>query len=275
MLDEISQRFKLAIRGFLPKTGLCLSSPIILLLFSYNNEALSANVLGIQVGEKYEYDDNLLKMPNERGENIYSDYSWSQNIVFGIDKLYRRQRFMISADFEKVTFRRLSRLNYIGHNTDASWLWQLGNDLTGVIGNSDVLQLPSYADIDTDQRNLKKTTSTYATAVWSLHPKVTATARYRKYKYEYELLNQQYNNHDEYYREVEVKYISRSGSTIGIEVRRLSAENFPQLRGILFPDQENFRQTDVRLLLEKQVSTPYWEAHLARSNIDKLKLTVD
>jgi hypothetical protein len=251
MLNDISQCLRLAIRGVVPKTGLCLSFPIILPLLLYNNEALSANVLGLEVGEKYEYDDNLLKMPNERGEkNIQSDYSWSQNIVFGIDKQYSRQRFVIVADFERVTFRRLSKLSYIGHNTDLSWLWQSGNDLTGVVGTSDVLQLPSYADVDTDQRNLRKTTSTYATAVWTLHPKVIATARYRKNKYEYELLSQQYNNHDEYYRGIELEYISRSGSTIGIEVRRLSAKNFPQLGGMLAPGQENFKQTDVRLRID-------------------------
>jgi hypothetical protein len=249
MLDEINKCFKPAIRGILPKRCLCRSFTIIIPLFFYSKEATSATPISIQVNAKYEYDDNLFKMSDERVKqnDIRSDYSWSQVIFLGFDKTYSRQRVQVLANIEKVKFNRFTNLNYVGHKTDINWLWQLGNYVDGTIGISNTLQLPSYADVDSDQRNLKKTKNTNTSVAWHPHPDLIATARYRKDTYDYELLSQQYNNHDENIREIELQYIFPRNSTIGFQIRRLKAENFPRLQNFFESDQKNFTQTDFKL----------------------------
>jgi hypothetical protein len=217
--------------------------------FGVTNSARSDNSFTARVNTKYAYDDNIFRLPDDDPtyQIIHSDSSWSNELVFGIDRTYSRQRFKILSSIEKVKFNRYQNLDHVGHDLDAKWIWQIGNRLTGELDIRETLQLPPYTDVNTIQRNMKKARSSYVSATWQFYPDFNINTNYRQFRYQYELLSQQYNNHDEKYREIGIEYKRLSGSSIGLQARALEATNFPQPGATSSIDKESYTQNDLKL----------------------------
>lgn len=220
-----------------------------IILYVVTNSARSENSLTAHVNTKYAYDNNIFRLPDDEPtyQIVRSDSSWSNELVLAIDRTYSRQRFKILSSIEKVRFNRYQNLDHIGHDFDAKWIWQVGSRLNGELDIRETLQLPSYTDVNTIQRNMKKTRSGYVSATWHFFPKFSINTNFRQFRYQYELLSQQYNNHDEKYREIGIEYKRLSGSSIGLQARMLEANNFPQLGATPFIDRESYTQNDLKL----------------------------
>jgi exopolysaccharide biosynthesis operon protein EpsL len=95
------------------------------------------------VEEKVTHDDNVFRVPNSAGPQADTYYTTSLGLNFDIP--ISRQRFQAGYAWNAIRFNRLTDLDFDGHDTRATWLWQLGNDLSGQIGYAENLALAPFA----------------------------------------------------------------------------------------------------------------------------------
>jgi exopolysaccharide biosynthesis operon protein EpsL len=182
------------------------------------------DALHVYGGVGWAHDDNLLRLPDNvpAFDNARSD-SWVQadaGLVF--DKTYRRQRLAAVARLSRVNFDHFKQLDYDGKDLEASWDWQFGNQFDGKLGALYEQVLAPYTDFHVSERNLRKERKQYFDGGWRFHPSWRARVGYTSDKFTYEAPSQRVNNRTEETSELEADYLAKSGSTIGLVLRRIS-----------------------------------------------------
>lgn len=199
------------------------------------------DALHLYAGLGWAYDDNLLRIPdgqpafdNQRGD------SWrvaEGGLIF--DHMYSRQRIAASAKLSKVKFDHFKQLDYDGKDLAATWYWQLGNRFEGTLGTTYAQVLAPYTDFRSNERNLRQQRRQFVDGAWRPHPSWRFRAAASKDKFTYELFSQRYNNRTEDSVELEVGYLPRSGSSVGMVARHIKG-SYPYRRpfaeGVLVDD---------------------------------------
>jgi len=172
------------------------------------------------------HDDNLLRIPDDAPafDNQRSD-SW-RTLEFGAvyDRTISRQRLVAHAKVSKVSFDHFRQLDYDGRDIQGTWYWQLGNRFEGRLGGSYAQTLAPYTDFRSDQRNLRKQRRGFFEGGWKLHPRWEVRTAFSRDKYDYELDVQAYNDRTEDVVELEGRYLARSGSAVGLVLRRIEGD---------------------------------------------------
>ncbi len=182
-------------------------------------------------GVGWAYDDNLLRVADDQPafDNQRSD-SWvttEAGLLF--DQTYSRQRIAASARLSKVDFNHFKQLDYKGKDFKAIWYWQLGRMFSGEAGATYVQTLAPYTDFRSNQRNLRQQRRQFFEASWRMHPSFKTRAYAGREKFTYELAAQAFNNRTENTVELEAAYTPRSGSTVGLVLRRIEGD-YPNRR---------------------------------------------
>ncbi|MBD8531277.1 MULTISPECIES: XrtB/PEP-CTERM-associated polysaccharide biosynthesis outer membrane protein EpsL [unclassified Massilia] len=194
------------------------------------------------------HDDNLLRIPDGAPafDGRRSD-SWT-TFEFGavLDKPIRRQRLLAVAKLSKVKFDHFRQLDYDGRDLQATWYWELGNRFSGKLGATHAQTPAPYTDFPSDERNLRKGRRSFFEGVWKLHPRWEARTALSRDRFDYELAAQSFNDRTEDVVELEGRYLARSGSTVGLVLRRIDG-SYPNRRpfagGVLTDD---FRQEEIK-----------------------------
>jgi exopolysaccharide biosynthesis operon protein EpsL len=208
-----------------------------------------SDALHVYGGVAYGHDDNLLRVPDGSPgfENQRADSWWTREAGLLFDKTYSRQRIAIVAKLNKTTFDHFKQLDYDGTDMRADWYWQLGNHLEGKAGTAYQKVLAPYTDITSDQRNLRTSRSKYAEGAWRFHSSWRARAGFQRDEYNYDLISQRFNNRTEDASELELDYLARSDSTVGLVARRVRGK-YPYPREVgpsVF--NSNFTQDELKL----------------------------
>lgn len=171
----------------------------------------------------YGHDDNLLRVPdNSPGfDNQKADSWWEREGGLIFDKTYSRQRISIVAKVSKYNFDHFKQLDYDGKDVQANWYWQLGNHLEGKVGATYSQVLAPYTDFASDQRNLLRSRSQFAEGAWRFHSDWRVRAGFQRDTYDFELAEERFNNRDEYTNELELDYLARDDSMVGLVARRV------------------------------------------------------
>ena len=177
------------------------------------------------------HDDNLLRVPD--GAPAFDDQrsdSWTTfEVGATYDKSIRRQRVLAVAKLSKVKFDHFRQLDYDGQDVQATWYWQLGNRFSGKLGATYAQTLAPYTDFQSDQRNLREQRRGFFDGAWKLHPRWEARAALARDKFDYELAAQSFNDRTEDVAELEGRYLTPSGSTVGLVLRRIEG-SYPNPR---------------------------------------------
>lgn len=218
-------------------------------LLSASAAAAPGDALRLYAGIGWAHDDNLLRVPDGTAcfEGQCGD-SWllaEGGLLF--DHLYSRQRIAASAKLSHAKFDHFSQLDYDGQDVQATWYWQAGNHLEGTAGATYQQVLAPYTDFASNQRNLRQERKFFVDGTWRFHPSWSARAGAWSDKFTYDLASQRYNDRTEDVFELEGGYLPKSGSTVGLVLRRLKG-NYPHLRpfGALLVD-EDFTQDELKL----------------------------
>jgi exopolysaccharide biosynthesis operon protein EpsL len=207
------------------------------------------DALHVYGGVAYGHDDNLLRVPEDQPafDGTRGDSWWTREAGLIFDKTYSRQHVTLVAKLSKTSFDHFTQLDYDGKDLQANWNWQLGNHLEGRIGTSYQQVLAPYTDFRSDERNLRRSRSTYAEGAWRFHPAWRVRTGFQRDKYSYEALSNLYNNRTEDAAEVELDYLARSESTVGLVARRVRGSYpFPRPVGpFIFND--NFSQDELKV----------------------------
>jgi len=200
-------------------------------------------------GITYGHDDNLLRVPDDQPafDNTRGDSWWTREGGLIFDKNYSRQRISAVAKLSKTSFDHFRQLDYDGKDLQANWLWQLGNHLAGKIGTGYQQVLAPYTDFRSDERNLRKSRSKYTEGTWRFHPAWSARAGFQRDRYTYELVSQRFNDRSEDATELELDYLARSGSEVGLVARRVEGKYpYPRQVGNVGLN-DNFRQDELKV----------------------------
>jgi exopolysaccharide biosynthesis operon protein EpsL len=195
-------------------------------LFCVSASAGPDDGLHVYGGIGWAHDDNLLRIPDNAPafDNTRAD-SWTQaeaGLLF--DKMYSRQRIAATAKLSKVKFDHFKQLDYDGKDLQATWYWQLGNHLEGKLGTTYTQVLAPYTDFRSDQRNLRQQRRNFVDGGWRFHPSWRVRGGASSDKYTYDLPSQRFNNRTEDTTELEGDYLPKSGSTVGLVLRRIKGK---------------------------------------------------
>jgi exopolysaccharide biosynthesis operon protein EpsL len=181
------------------------------------------DALHVYGGVAYGHDDNLLRVPENQPafDNTRADSWWTREGGLIFDNTYGRQHITLIAKLSRTTFDHFRQLDYNGKDLRADWNWQLGNHLEGRAGWSYEQVLAPYTDFRGDQRNLRKTRSEYVEGAWRFHSAWKVRAGFRRDNYSYEAKSNLFNNRTEDATELELDYLARSESTVGLVARHV------------------------------------------------------
>lgn len=95
------------------------------------------------VEEKGAHDDNVFRVPKS-ADPVSDSYS-TTSLGLNLDVPVSRQRFQGGYTWNATRFNRLTDLDFDGHDAKATWLWQIGNDLSGQLGYTENFALAPFA----------------------------------------------------------------------------------------------------------------------------------
>jgi exopolysaccharide biosynthesis operon protein EpsL len=111
----------------------------------------------------------VFRVPNSAGP--VSDTYHTTSLGLTLDVPVSRQRFQAGYAWNATRFNRLTDLDFDGHDAKATWLWQLGNDLSGQIGYTETLALAPFAYTQSTTPDPLKTRFAFLNAAYLVTPR--------------------------------------------------------------------------------------------------------
>ncbi|RZT04583.1 exopolysaccharide biosynthesis operon protein EpsL [Duganella sp. CF402] len=217
------------------------------LLCSLSAHAALSDTIHPFVGGNYSYDSNLFRVDDNGRDTVESDRIRQTFAGVEVERTFGRQRFSGSARVSRVSFDRFSMLDYTGKDANGTLYWQLGNHLDGTLGGTYSSTLTSFTDYQGTERNLRVQRSEFVDGGWRFHPSWRVRARLSNDKYEFDAPSQRYLNRKDKASEVGLDYLGVTGSTIGLQVRRVTGDYLtPQTFGPFVFDP-SYTQDEVKL----------------------------
>ena len=218
--------------------------------------AISGTALDLYGRVGWARDDNLLRIDDNAPafDNQRSD-SWT-TLEFGAvyDKTIRRQRVLAVAKVSKVSFDHFRQLDYDGRDLQAAWHWQLGNRFSGQLGATYAQTLAPYTDFPSRERNLREQRRGFFQGGWKLHPRWEARTALARDRFDYALAAQSFNDRTEDVVELEGRYLARSGSAVGLVLRRIEG-SYPNRRPFALGSlTDDFTQDELKARVDWKAS---------------------
>ena len=196
----------------------------------------------------YFHDDNLFRLDahlpafdNQRGDS--ARYAVGG---FLFDQRYGRQKVYLQTKLSSVKFSHFTQLDYQGKDLLALLDWQLGKQLEGSVGAAYEKTLAPYIDFRSSERNLRVHKNQHADLAWRMHPSWQVRAGAARDRYTYELSAQSINNRTEHMFEAGFDFLPRSGSTVGLVLRRIDGKyELPRLLRAA-PLNDDFTQHELK-----------------------------
>jgi exopolysaccharide biosynthesis operon protein EpsL len=183
------------------------------------------------VGLGVVYDSNVLRLRDEAQANAMGLGGMSDTIrrgTFGLalDKNISQQRITANLSATKVDYDRFAALDHIDKNAALNWNWHAGEHVEGNAGVNYSQGLTPFIDFHELAPNIRTQTSEYVDGAWMFHPSWRVRAGLTRSKLDYDLASQQPANNTQNQTELGLDYLARSGSTIGLQARHITAD-FP------------------------------------------------
>jgi exopolysaccharide biosynthesis operon protein EpsL len=218
--------------------------------------ALFNDQVEIFASETVTYDSNLFRISNGRdpltfiGNSKKDDVFYTTSVGINVNVPFERQRILAGFAINDTRYERFSGLNFTGHEMRGSWLYQIGNDLSGQVGFAQTRTLGSFTNIAGATRNIIDTQQAFANAAYMLGARWRLTGGVDRY---------QADNSDAARREQDVTvtgaefgvaYVTPAESSIGVTLREDNGE-FPN-RQVLpgGPFDNSYRQRSGNLVFD-------------------------
>lgn len=85
-------------------------------------------------------------------------------------RIVGRQRIRLDARGDQYLFDRFSDLNHFAYAGSATWLWELGNDLSGTLGYARAQRLAALTEVQRAVRRMVTTDDVFGSAAYRLGP---------------------------------------------------------------------------------------------------------
>jgi exopolysaccharide biosynthesis operon protein EpsL len=189
------------------------------------------------VGAGITYDSNVLRLRDTAAANAMGLGGMSDTIrhaEFGLalDTMISRQHLTANVNVNQVNYDRFAALDHLDKNASANWNWFAGEHVQGNVGVNYSQGLTPFIDFHLLAPNIRSQASEYADASWLFDPSWRVRGGLTHTQLWYDLASQQPGNNTQNQTELGLDYLARSGSTIGLQARHISAD-FP------IPEQDN------------------------------------
>lgn len=170
------------------------------------------------------YDSNFLRQSDSvdpvliTGKSDKSDFIKQVKAGFDMDWTISRQHIIVQASANQNWFQNFSTLDYTGWDTQAEWDWQVGNNLDGKIGYSNIQTLSSYGQLNSLVGNLLNLQRSFAEAGYLFHPNGKVKLGWFRTENQFDSPIRQFSNNIEDNAELNLQYLSPTGSIFGVRV---------------------------------------------------------
>lgn len=178
-----------------------------------------------------EHDDNIFRVPTPRsaqtngGADTFSTMSGGLRFIRPIS----RQIITGVAEISSIKYDQNFRLDHTRKDLRGDWHWFVAARLEGHVGGRYVQELAPFADFDIVGRNLRTNKRYYVDGSWRFHPSWQWRTGYTKDEYSYDLTSQRTNDRTEEFLTSGMDFLASSGSTVGLQLRRLEG-SYPRSR---------------------------------------------
>jgi exopolysaccharide biosynthesis operon protein EpsL len=187
------------------------------------------------VGAGITYDSNVLRLRDQAtaasmGLGGMSDTTRRGTFGLALNEKISQQRVTANVNVSKVDYDRFAELDHLDKNAALNWNWRAGEHVEGNAGVAYSQGLTPFIDFHSLAPNIRTQTSEYVNGAWLFHPSWRVRAGLVHSKLWYDLASQQPANNTQNQSELGLDYIAHSGSTVGLQLRHISAD---------FPNPEN------------------------------------
>lgn len=190
------------------------------------------------------YDSNFLRVSDNvdpvsaTGKSDKSDFIKQVGAGFDMDWTISRQHIIVKANVNQNWFQNFTSLDYTGWNTQAQWNWQLGNNLDGEIGYTNIQALGNFAQLNGILDNLINNQRYFANAGYLFHPNGKIKFGVFRAESKFDGTSRQFSNNTEDNAELNLQYLSPTGSTLGLRVIATDGQ-YPQRQLTAGSTQDN------------------------------------
>jgi exopolysaccharide biosynthesis operon protein EpsL len=168
------------------------------------------------------YDTNVLRLPKgkpfPKGKSSKGDFVKTVNAGVEMDWKLSRQQFIVKADVNHSWFQNFESLDYLGWDVLAEWNWKIGSDLEGTLGYSNSQKLNEYDQINDLISNESNFSVYRANIAYLFHPQGRIAINLFRTEDEFEDGTRRSSNLTENNAELNLEYLSPTGSAIGVRV---------------------------------------------------------
>lgn len=169
------------------------------------------------------YDSNLLRIDDDNPDRIggvrgRSDTLKKNLLGLNVDWEYSRQKLLVRAAVSENDFNRFNSLDYQGRYLKTQWNYQLGNQVSGNIGQVFNRALASFNDIRGLSGNLRDQQSRFFNMNYLLHPRWKTGFSYTENEVEYEAAIQKIGDFQNRTVGLGLDYETPKGSGVGVKV---------------------------------------------------------
>lgn len=250
---------------------------VVLLTVSADAAALWDDRLQLFVGETVTSDSNVFRISRDRdtraflGESQRGDTYTTTTAGFSLDVPVSRQRFQAGSTWNKVNYRRFSDLDYLGRDSRAAWLWQLGDRLSGQLGYNETDALASFGNIQGRVPNSLETRRLHGNAAYLLTPSWQLQAGLAETEQRNGNRLREENDINVRSTDLAVNYISRANNKLGIALRQDDGRypNRQQVGALLIDN--GYTQRGIGLVTDWRITG---KSHL-RARVDRVHRDYD
>lgn len=185
--------------------------------------ALWGDRLEIYAQEHVVYDSNIFRLSDVRasalGISEKSDSYYVTTVGLNLNVPVSRQRFRAGLALNESRFDRYKQLDFGGHDANAVWLWQLGNNLSGDLGYTSAKTLASFTNVLSVVPSMVEAERAFASANWLLTPRWRLGAAVDERQRRYSDPARQVNDLDAAGFDANLTYLTPLGNSIGLAYR--------------------------------------------------------
>lgn len=135
-------------------------------------------------------------------------------------RIIGRQGLHLEARGDAYHFDRFSELDHFAYTANATWRWELGNDLAGTLGYTRGRRLAALAEVQRAVRRMVTTDDFVGTAAWRVGPSMRLRGGYAYGRGERDTPGEETVTFGTRTLTAGVDYVTALGNAIGLEYRR-------------------------------------------------------
>ena len=175
--------------------------------------------------EKDTHDDNVFRISKDAdpatviNSSSKGDTYRTTSLGFNLDAPVSRQRFQAGYTWNDNRYNQFNDLDNQGHDARATWLWQLGNDLSGQLGYSETSAMASFAFTQSRTLDRLKTRQAFFNAAYLVTPRWRLQAGARGLEQTNGDPQRQIYDVNVRYTDVTLSYVTPANTSVGLSAR--------------------------------------------------------